>query len=334
MATQAHLIDQITNRSIDVIRVANNTAASNSSGLFSLYRDIIKKLEQTPSSKWYRLAADIEVLLQNEMRGLVKEIKADLVEFAPIEARFAENLLVTATTIDTVGRLPASILATFTNAPINHFVRGKKVTTPTVDDLLATLTTERPEMVKKIIRGASLEGKTARQISAEIRKIAVNATRNDIEATTLTAFNHYSNQAKQAVYSENTDILEGVEIVATLDSRTTFICMSLDGKIFPVNSGRRPPFHYRCRSQAVPVVKEKFRIPIKGATRASQDGPVSAQLTYDGFLRRMSKERQIEILGPERAKAFRRGLPVEKFTNNRNVKLTLDQLRTRFPDKF
>jgi SPP1 gp7 family putative phage head morphogenesis protein len=334
MATQSYLIDQITNREIDVIRVANNTAARNSSGLFSLYRDIIKKLEQTPSSKWYRLAADIEVLLQNEMRGVVKEIKADLTEFAPIEARFAENLLVTATTIDTVGRLPASILATFTSAPINHFVSGKKVTTPTVDDLLATLTTERPEMVKKIIRDASLEGKTARQISAEIRKIAVNATRNDIEATTLTAFNHYSNQAKQAVYQQNTDILEGVEIVATLDSRTTFICMSLDGKIFPVNSGPIPPLHYRCRSQRVPIIKEKFRIPIKGATRASEFGPVDSQMTYQGFLKRQPKERQNEILGIERAKAFRRGLPIDKFVNNRNVKLTLDQLRARFPDKF
>ncbi|MGB1293712.1 MAG: hypothetical protein ACPG5Z_16315, partial [Pseudoalteromonas sp.] len=82
MATQSYIIDQITNRSIDVIRVANNTAANHSSGLFSLYRDIMRHLEKTPSSKWYQLAKDVEALLQNEMRGVVKEVKADLAEFA------------------------------------------------------------------------------------------------------------------------------------------------------------------------------------------------------------------------------------------------------------
>ena len=334
MATQSYLIDQVTNRSIDVIRVANNTAASNSSGLFSLYRDIIKKLEQTPSSKWYRLAADIEVLLQNEMREVVKEIKADLTEFAPIEARFAENLLVTATTIDTIGRTPESILAVFTKAPINHFVEGKKITTPTVDDLLDTLGVTNARKIRNLVRDASLEGRTAQQVSRDIRPLAVNASRREIQSTVLTSFNHFSNQAKQAVYSQNADILEGVKIVATLDSRTTIICMGLDGKMFPVNSGKRPPFHYQCRSQAIPVVKEKFRIPIAGRTRASQDGPVDASLTYQGFLSRQSKDRQNEILGIEKAKAFRRGLPIEKFSNDKNVVLTLKQLESRYPDKF
>mgnify|MGYP003630354054 CR=1 FL=1 len=334
MGTQSYIIDQITNRSIDVIRVANNTAASSSSGLFSLYREIQAKLKKTPSSQWFRLSNDIEALLLNEMRGVVKEVKADLTEFAPIEARFAENLLVTATTIDTIGRTPASILATFTKAPINHFVDKKKVTTPTVDELLGKLGKTNARLIRNLVRDASLEGRTAQQVSRDIRPLVVNASRREIQSVVLTSFNHYSNQAKQAVYSENTDILEGVEIVATLDSKTTETCMFYDGKVFPVNSGPRPPFHYNCRSQAVPVVKEKFRIPIQGRTRASENGPVDASLTYDGFLRRQSKERQNEILGPNRAKAFRDGLPVGKFTNNQGVKLTLNQLRSRYPDKF
>jgi len=282
------------------------------------------------------MSSDIEALLLNEMKGVVKEVKADLQEFAPIEARFAEQLLVTATTIDTIGRTPHSILALFTKAPMNSFVEGKKVTSPTVDDLLARLGTKNARSVRNLVRDASIKGETAQVVAREIRKLAVNATRREIEATVLTSFNHFSNKAKQAVYSENSDILQGIKIVATLDSRTTPVCMMHDSDptIWPLNSGPRPPFHYRCRSQAVPVVKEKFRLPITGRTRASELGPVDAQLTYDGFLRRMGKDRQKEILGPSRAKAFRAGLPVGKFVNDRGVKLTLKQLRRKFPDKF
>ena len=326
MGTQSYIIDQITNREIDVIRVANNTAASSSSGLFALYREIQAKLKKTPSSQWFRLSSDIEALLLNEMRSVVKEVKADLAEFAPIEARFAENLLVTATTIDTIGRTPASILATFTKAPINHFVQGKKVTTPTVDELLAKMGKDNARAIRNAVRTASLEGKTAQQVARSIRHLVVDTSRRQIEAAVLTSFNHYSNQAKQAVYSENTDILEGVRLIATLDSGTTLTCMNYDQTVWPVNSGPRPPFHYHCRTQAVPEVKEKFRIPIPGRTRASQDGPVDASLSYDGFLRRQSKERQNEILGPTRARLFRQGMPVKKFTNNAGVRRLIKDL--------
>jgi hypothetical protein len=330
MSTNAYIIDQITNREIDGIRVANNTAANATSGLFSLYKEIQRLLAKTPTSQWYRLSNDIEALLVNEMRGAVKEVKADFDEFALIEARFVEKMLVTATTIDTIGRTPASILAAFTSAPMNHFVQSKKVTTPTVSSLLSKMGKDNARAIRNEVRKASLEGSTAQKVARSIRHLVVDTTRRQAESTILTVFNHYSNQAKQAVYSENADILQGIKLIATLDSGTTLTCMGYDQTKWPLNSGPRPPFHYNCRTQAVPDVIDELKLTIKGRTRASETGPVNAALTYDGFLRRQGKERQNEILGPTRARLFRQGMPISKFTNDRGVKLLIKNL----PDSY
>lgn len=331
MGTQNYLIDQLTNRGIDINKAAKTAAAQASSGLFSLYRDIMQRLKEEPTSRWYRLSGDVEALLINEMRGAVAQVKSDLGELAPIETKFAENILLYATTLDTVSRLPESILATFSTSPMNNFVVGGNVVETTTDELLNTLVDKNPRTVRNMIRSAALEGKTAAQISSDIRKIAVNASRRDIESVTITTFNHYSNQAHDAVYAQNADILDGVKLSATLDSKTTLTCMGYDGKVFPLREGPRPPFHYRCRTYAVPMVSEAFRLNnIEGATRASEGGPVSAQLTYQGFLKRQSKERQIEILGPKRAKLFRQGMPVDRFTDSDGVVISIRDLPERY----
>ena len=106
-----------------------------------------------------------------------------------------------------------------------------------------------------------------------------------------------SASAREATYAANADVLRGVQIVATLDSRTTQVCRHYDGKVFPVNEGPRPPFHFNCRTTTAPVTKSWSEIaaghkaapgsPIVAAlaqvplgARASMSGEVPVQLTY------------------------------------------------------
>lgn len=334
MATQSYLIDQITDREIDVLRVANRTASEASKQLIPTYKRIMRMLRENPKSRWYRLALDIESLLLDKMDDSIDVIKSDLKDIAPIQARWTEALLVTATTIETVKRLPAQTLATYLNEPMSHFIQGKKVTQPTVDKILSTLGKRNARTVRNMVRDGAMEGRTAQQLARDIRHISITSNRTEIESNVLTCFNHFSNKAKQAVYAENSDILNGVRLIATLDSGTTLTCMGYDMTTWPLNSGPRPPFHYRCRTQVVPEVMDKYRIPIKGGMRASEFGPVGANTTYNGFLLRQSKARQNEILGPHRAKLFRGGMDVKKFTNDRGVYLTLKQLEKRYPGAF
>ena len=69
-------------------------------------------------------------------------------------------------------------------------------------------------------------------------------------------------------------------MVATLDSRTSSVCRSLDGRVFPVDSGPRPPFHINCRTSFVLVLKAEYAGREAQGKRASAGGAVSDGLSY------------------------------------------------------
>lgn len=68
--------------------------------------------------------------------------------------------------------------------------------------------------------------------------------------------------------------IEKYQIVATLDNRTSDICQSMDGKVFPMSayevSVTAPPFHNRCRTTFVPIVDKDLKTQIK-ETRAAKN---------------------------------------------------------------
>jgi len=64
------------------------------------------------------------------------------------------------------------------------------------------------------------------------------------------------------------------------------------------------------------------------------DGQVPAKMTYNEWLKTKPAEFQNEVLGPNRAKLFRAGMPVDRFVNRAGDKLTLDDLRKRDAEYF
>jgi hypothetical protein len=95
-----------------------------------------------------------------------------------------------------------------------------------------------------------------------------------------------------------------------------------------------------CRSSSTPVLKSyrELGIPIdeiSASTRASMDGEVPAETTYSEWIAKQSAARQDEVLGPTRGKLFRQGdLAIDRFTNDKGVFLTLDELRARDAKAF
>ena len=78
------------------------------------------------------------------------------------------------------------------------------------------------------------------------RRSAVNMAR------TLT--NAIANNAKETFYRENSDVLEGVEILATLDGRTCPVCASIDRKRYKFDEQHPAlPIHHQCRCVLLPV---------------------------------------------------------------------------------
>jgi len=193
------------------------------------------------------------------------------------------------------------------------------------------------------IRLGMIQGETLEQIIRRIRGTRAGGFRDGVlpqsrkraEGLARTAVNTVSAQAREMTYLGNQDLIKGVEWLSTLDSRTSRICISLDGRIFPVNKGPRPPAHPRCRSSTSPALKSWRELGIDiddlpPATRASMDGQVSEKLTYGDWLKTKPATFQDEVLGKGVADLWRSGnIKTDDLVNSRLRPLTLEELRAK-----
>ncbi len=194
-----------------------------------------------------------------------------------------------------------------------------------------------PQIARRIVGTKSLRGVNG---TTEI-------TRRQAAAITRTAVNGIANHAKRLYYVENKDLFKEELYVATLDARTTNICMSLDGNKYPIGEGPIPPVHFQCRSLRIAVITpeavgnrpmreftqkglvrdytrqnglkvqgNRAKLPRghKGtfdafARKRMRDltGQAPAKTTYQEFLGRQTTEFQNDVLGVSRAKLFRDG---------------------------
>ncbi|VEC78917.1 Phage Mu protein F like protein [Raoultella ornithinolytica] len=98
--------------------------------------------------------------------------------------------------------------------------------------------------------------------------------------------------------------------------------------------------HFCCRSVETYILKSSEELGIKvgevkDSSRASMDGQVPADTTYQEWFSRQSFSRQSEIVGITRARLIRDGdMSPDEFYNDRGVWLTLDQLRERDGQAF
>lgn len=90
---------------------------------------------------------------------------------------------------------------------------------------------------------------------------------------------------------------------------------------------------HNCRSLRIPVVESKYAVPgIKGKRSARDESgtvsQISSETTYNSWLKKQSASFQDEVLGEDRAKLFRGGMNVDKFTDDNGRTLTLAELKS------
>lgn len=171
----------------------------------------------------------------------------------------------------------------------------------------------------------------------------MKAAKSNAEALGRTAVNKVTNEARLRTFESNDDVVKGIKQVSTLDNRTSVICVAYDGQTWSLpgyepippstlafNGG--PPRHFNCRSTLVPVLKswEELGIPLKDlspGTRASMDGQVPADQTFDAFLKKKGKSFQDKLLGATRARLWRSGkITLQQMLDFKGNPLTPDQL--------
>ena len=177
-----------------------------------------------------------------------------------------------------------------------------------------------------LISNGILTGLNSRDLE-DIADEELRSSINRIEILIRTTTNNLSNNTRQLIYNKNKKIISKVKYIATLDSRTTLTCASLDNRVFPIDSGPRPPQHYGCRSTIVPVLDFSRDTDAPESLRDSVSGQVPADLSYNQWLKSQTVRVQDKVLGRRRAILFRAGKKtINNFVDKYFQPLTLQEL--------
>lgn len=320
-------------------------------------QDMLDLLNQSELDIMDKLTrADLTDFSQRRLRAMLSEIRqlsgaaydrlqdqldSTLTDTAQYEADFNANLIESLLPIEiTLVRPSLDTLASL--------IKSKPMQGRFIADELEGLDEARVQQIEQALRMGIIEGETNADIIRRIRGTAaqnfkdgiLQRSRDDIERLVRTAITHITARARDELYQENQSVVKAWRFTATLDRRTTVICASLDGQIFDLGSGPMPPRHYRCRSSSTPILKSWEELgysanEIPASTRASMDGQVPADITYQEWLRRQSEEVQDDVLGKTKGQLFREGgLSLDRFVDFKGDVYTLDELRRRESEAF
>lgn len=348
---QAQQLDEVAVRhQVFLERLKSGEVKKFDSFLRRIDKDIRRRLGDVAVTDYSR--ARMERLLTSIEKDLAvingeyqRQLFDDLDELAIYEAGFeSRSLNSVLDDFETVIPAATQLSAAVRSRPLSvRGADGGKLLEPFIKDWSASET----RRVTGAIRQGYYEGQTTAQILQAVRGTRANQYRDGILATTSrnadavvrTAVQHVASVARQQTWEQNQDLVKQVRWVSTLDSRTSQQCRSLDGMLFDVGKGPRPPIHIRCRSTTVAELDPEFSFLREGATRASADGQVSADQSYYQWLKKQPASFQDAALGPQRAKLFRDGgLTAERFAElniGRNFEpLTLAEMRKLEPLAF
>ncbi len=184
------------------------------------------------------------------------------------------------------------------------------------------------DIVRRVAGKSTGKVRRIQLASGKVRRVHERAggimdiSKRNATALVRTAVHTHANRVQNDLYEANDDIIEAREALATLDHRTTDICIARDGAQWTLKTGEPtkdspyqepfpgpPPWHYQCRTVLIPITKSWDEIFGKGkhklrdvpvTTRASMDGQVPAKKTYEGWLKSKPEQFQKDVLGKGR----------------------------------
>jgi len=156
-----------------------------------------------------------------------------------------------------------------------------------------------------------------------------------------------ANAARLASFQQNSDLIECLVWLSTLDSHTCLLCAMRDLHEYslhdqePINhthewAGGPGAIHFSCRCVLSARTKSFKDLGIEldepgEATRPSDGGAVSSKTNFKDFLASKDKAWRAEYLGPGRAEMYEAGkITLNDLMNLKGRKLTLEELQAKY----
>lgn len=299
------------------------------------------------------LLQSVRALNADVYRQFESAVLADMLGLSGTEATYQGELMRSA--------LPPQIsVVSITQEQVYAAALSRPMQGRLLREWAASLEADRAARIRDTLRMGYLEGKTTDQLVREIRGTRakgysdgiIEIDRRNAQAVVRTAVSHTAATARDEFTRANLGLVKAVMWRSTLDSRTSAPCRLRDGKRYTADShkpidhqfpwGSGPGrLHWCCRSTFTNVLKSYKELggaDIESFTpseRASMDGAVPADTTYQQWLEKQSAKRQDEVLGKTRGKLLREGgLTLDRFSTDKGKWLTLEELAQRNADAF
>lgn len=342
MSSRQYLIDAATRHQIFLQRYGAGQSKEAIRVLNQLRRNINARLMQEPTdfqrNRLVRVLADIDALARESFNTIGRKLAYDAQDLARVEAGFSVELFNKATA-HAEWIIPAD--ATLIGAVMSSAMPVSIKSAITIDEALRQFSNKKTIQITRMISDGVTLGDTTPTIAKNVGMLIDTLNRRQLDSLARTITNHAASVTRNIVYDDNSDIVDGYQWIATLDSRTTLICGARDNKIYKINMGPMPPAHWGCRSTTIPKIKPEYDIgagqgaKMRPAVGAKGAGRVKGGTGYDGWLRKQPKPFVDEALGVERSKLFRSGkLTIDKFVDPTGRVFTLAELERMNPFVF
>lgn len=302
---------------------------------------LLRETAEVQAIRLSNMQDDIRAILINDFREFDESLIDNINEF--IESDLDFNYMAISGDTDVVLSRPI-LEQVQRNALMSEMGVGVGAETIGVGSAITKFSTKKTMDVMQVISDGILTGETNAQIASKIQGLSTGKHKQQAITLVRTAVAKVSGVATEDIAKQNSEILQGMEWVATLDSRTTLICAGRDGRIYPIGKVPSYPAHWGERSRLVPRLKDEFNIDRSRVKRpeigSDGRGTTSANTKFDSWLKRQDAAFQDEYFskfpdGKEKAALFRRGgLDIQQFRDELGHDYTLEELRALEPLAF
>ena len=295
MSTTGYLIDATTRHAIFVERYGHGRY----NDLEPILNDMRDKLVARLSSdnltdfqlfRAQALLSDIDDIMAQSFQQVELDLNGYISEFSEYEAGFNSRMLQGAVKVEVDIPAIEQLNAAINNTDMVLTQQSGAVQRMTINEAIDQFSVKKSQEIRGLINQGLIAGETTDEITRKVSRTVNKRTKAQARSLVSTTISATSNQAHNQTARANSDVLRGEQIIATLDSHTSDICISADKTIWPVDEGPFPPLHWACRSLRVMLVEQKYAIPGLEGTRASETGQVSSNLSYRGWLKLQPKE--------------------------------------------
>ncbi len=316
------LFDEVVNQALNLLRLSAGQRNATLKRLQEMQQELTQALAANDLGKLKR--AEVEKFLEQTDK-IISERYADIENGLEADAMALSVAEATASALEIAMGIDAAKMPRsdyFKSLASEVLIQGSPAA-----DWWRGQTLDIQNKFKGQVRQGLLNNETNQQIIQRIVGKAgqpgvMDIARRNAASLVQTSVQAVANDARRATFDANDDLIKGLRQVSTLDGHTSLVCVSYSGAEWdierqPINGNTLPfnggcPRHFNCRSLEVPITKtfRELGLDIDEAptsTRASADGQIAADTTFDGFLKRKGKAYQDRVLGEGRADLWREG---------------------------